>query len=287
MGPILTTGRPSSTTFEQRSLQRMLRRLHFVGHMASVLGDPPGPPGAGGAVTRLSSSQGTCPIPETHDRLTAAHHFLHGILDNYHNPDEMRWNLNAFLEAARSVTWVMQKEMAHDPGFAEWYEDQQARMRANSVLRTLVEKRNYVVKQGNLAVNSRVRGVVRLFLSMTMELTELDLSPEIHTAQIMAYFRSKHPPDLPAQIEIGIQRLWRLEEAPETEVGRLCGEAWTLLSDIVSEAHGLRGFRHETEANCLHHFEEVTTRWESELTEDGKEWYREAVEKLRAERRKE
>ena len=31
-----------------------------------------------------------CPIPDTHDRLTEAHHFLHGIIDEYDNPDKMR-----------------------------------------------------------------------------------------------------------------------------------------------------------------------------------------------------
>ena len=98
-----------------------------------------------------------CPIPETHDRLSAAHHFLHGILDNYHKANEMRWNLNAFLEAARSVTWVLQKELKQHSGFEHWYGNQQAKMRGNAILKLLVEKRNYVVKQGNLALNSRIR----------------------------------------------------------------------------------------------------------------------------------
>lgn len=222
-----------------------------------------------------------CPIPETHDRLTAAHHFLHGILDNYHNPDEMRWNLNAFLEAARSVTWVLQKELKHHERFGPWYEEQQSKMRGNPVLRLLVDKRNYVVKQGNLEVHSRVRGVAKVLPKVSLRFTELDLSPEIHTAQIMAYFRSKMPHELPEEIEVGIQRLWRLDEAPDTEIGELFGEAWQLLAEVVSEAHKLLGFWHEPEARCLHHFDEVTTMWESDLTPDGLQWYRDAVKKLR------
>lgn len=35
-----------------------------------------------------------------------------------------RYELNAFLAAARSVTFLLQKEMAKVPGFAAWWDGQ-------------------------------------------------------------------------------------------------------------------------------------------------------------------
>lgn len=59
-----------------------------------------------------------------------------------------QFELNAFLSASRSVTLVLQKAMSGVSGFANWYEQQQASMKADGAMRFFIELRNISQKQG-------------------------------------------------------------------------------------------------------------------------------------------
>lgn len=61
---------------------------------------------------------------------------------------EFQFELNAFLSASRSVTFVLQKAFSNVPGFDVWYEKQQARMKADAAMRFFLELRNISQKQG-------------------------------------------------------------------------------------------------------------------------------------------
>lgn len=52
----------------------------------------------------------------------------------------------------RSVTFHLQSEYAHSTGFESWYRGQQERMRADSLARFFVDKRNFVLKEGQLSI---------------------------------------------------------------------------------------------------------------------------------------
>lgn len=71
------------------------------------------------------SADGKCPFPSSHDKLSEAHYFIHQMLDNYHYPMEFRFSLNAFLQATRSTTLLLQKELPKDEKFQRWYKTQQ------------------------------------------------------------------------------------------------------------------------------------------------------------------
>jgi hypothetical protein len=61
---------------------------------------------------------------------------------------EFQFELNAFLSASRSVSFVLQKAMAGVPGFADWYIERQAAMKADAAMRYFLELRNVSQKQG-------------------------------------------------------------------------------------------------------------------------------------------
>lgn len=61
---------------------------------------------------------------------------------------EFQFELNAFLSASRSVTFVLQKAMAGVPSFADWYIERQAAMKADAAMRYFLELRNVSQKQG-------------------------------------------------------------------------------------------------------------------------------------------
>jgi hypothetical protein len=62
------------------------------------------------------------------------------------------YELNAFLSAARSATFLMQKEMAHVPGFPDWWAARQRELKADPAARFFLELRNFSQKQGRISL---------------------------------------------------------------------------------------------------------------------------------------
>jgi hypothetical protein len=58
------------------------------------------------------------------------------------------------ITALRSFTFLLQKEYTRDPGFADWYEGVQARLKADPEFVYLRDARNYVLKEGALLIRS-------------------------------------------------------------------------------------------------------------------------------------
>lgn len=86
-------------------------------------------------------------VTPTRDKLNEAGFFLCKMSGAADDRDAFRFNLSAFLSAARSVTWVMQKQYAHSQSFSEWLTKKQAEMSANGLMQYFVEQRNQVTKQ--------------------------------------------------------------------------------------------------------------------------------------------
>jgi len=74
-------------------------------------------------------------------------------------PDQREAFVN-FLEAAivfaRSVTFCLQSEYRHKPGFDEWYSSNQEAMEKDPLFAFFRDKRNYVLKQGPAGVHKVV-----------------------------------------------------------------------------------------------------------------------------------
>lgn len=62
------------------------------------------------------------------------------------------FELNAFLSAARSVTFLIQKEMSKVLGFADWWDARRAEMRDDQAMRFFLDLRNYSQKEGRVAI---------------------------------------------------------------------------------------------------------------------------------------
>jgi len=75
----------------------------------------------------------------------------------YFSPDDFRLNLQACIQAFRSVTWVLQNQKRKVDGFDQWYAGWQQKMREDPILRWLVEARNKIEKQGDLETRSMLK----------------------------------------------------------------------------------------------------------------------------------
>lgn len=75
------------------------------------------------------------------EKLLEAGHFLARLSQS--DGLEFQFELNAFLSASRSVTFVLQKALADVPGFPVWYEQKQGRMKADAAMRFFLELRTF------------------------------------------------------------------------------------------------------------------------------------------------
>lgn len=213
-----------------------------------------------------------CPIPATHDKYQEAHYFIARMLSEYHHPDEFRWNLNAFLQALRSVTFMVQSEMAHVEGFQGWYSGQQELMRADPLLRVFVEGRDIVVHKGMLNHRSTIEvGLFRGRSTFKLGFTDIEASPDMSSQvalaraveQLVGFILDEEHSAIGEQI--GVRRLWLVEELGDGEVIRLCDRAWSRIGNVVASAHAVLGARFEPPPEEGHDVEAVRVLLESDV----------------------
>ncbi len=89
-------------------------------------------------------------LRHTVEKLLEAEHFLARLIHS--NGSEFHFELNAFLSASRSVSFVLQKAMSDVPGFASWYEQQQVRMKADISMAFFLNLRNISQKEGPISI---------------------------------------------------------------------------------------------------------------------------------------
>ena len=78
--------------------------------------------------------------PTRHKAKEAEFHLLQSK-EHYQEDDEFSYFLSAFLSAARSITFYMQKQYGKHSGFPKWYCEEQTRMVADADLKYLNEAR--------------------------------------------------------------------------------------------------------------------------------------------------
>lgn len=125
----------------------------------------------------------------TQHKCWEAEYFFTKMLDNYHMPWDFMFNLNAFIQAVRNITFMMQSEDDKPEGFAEWYQIKQTEMRSNPILRKFVEARNIIVKQRTLT--SKSSAWLGLFRGRRMKLAfQHEIPPFTETKQALEIAQS-------------------------------------------------------------------------------------------------
>lgn len=190
--------------------------------------------------------EANCPIPSAHEKCTEARYFLIQCLLNYHSPRPFLHNLNAFIQAFRNITFMLQSEDHRPSTFQAWYEVKREEMRRLPTLRRLVDARNIVVKKSSLTAKSTV--MCGLFRGRRMKLSmKSDIKPFIETEKLLE-LTSKFVGDLFLDgkhsvigEQAGVERTWVVEELGEGEVMAGCIGAMNYMIALVEEGHHLSG----------------------------------------------
>lgn len=85
------------------------------------------------------------------ERLHEARYFARRLAKQS-DRDRFGYELNAFLAAARSVTFLLQKEMARVPGFADWWDGQRRLLAGDPAAAFFLKLRNFSQKEGRISL---------------------------------------------------------------------------------------------------------------------------------------
>lgn len=112
-----------------------------------------------------------CPLAAVDRRLSDLHRFWHQAERAYFDPDEFRVAIQAAIQTARQVSFVLQKNKNVIPDFEKWYAGRQKMLTAIPLMRWMVEARNRIEKEGDLEAHS--------FVSAEIVASHLDEGPKI------------------------------------------------------------------------------------------------------------
>jgi hypothetical protein len=158
-----------------------------------------------------------------------------------------RWPDNAIychscITALRSVTLLLQKALANDEGFAEWYAGVRARLAADPEFEYLKHARNFVLKQGAL----------RLLGSPELQMTNMPPGlevrgigpngPDVWVPNPAAEEGDMIPVDwrrvegFRYEVDLRIAPVKDLPDPPNRELKQMLADKITVLDAIVQEA---------------------------------------------------
>lgn len=187
---------------------------------------------------------------ETKLKFLEAKYFLEKSAASYHYPLEFQFNLNAFIQAFRNITFMLQSEDKKPSGFIDWYSAKQKEMSGDALLRNFVKARNTIVKQSSLkALSSASVGVfrgrrVKLVLSS-------EISPFIETKEVLEFAKSQVIGFLLDEEhsaigeQLGIERNWVLQDICDSEIIGCCLHVLNYMGNLIAEAEGLFGIKSE------------------------------------------
>ncbi len=209
----------------------------------------------------LSESGAPCPVSSAHDKTNEAHYFLHEMMEHYHDCDRFRYSLSAFLQAARSVTLLLQAELTARDGFEAWYHPWREKMKQNKTLTILNSERVRVVHKETLIPASTMFFGRFEYGRWKSGLDGLPLDPmEDSTRALVRYraldekgigkFHYLEPQRSCNCVEYGLTRKWSLDVLEGKELTDFCTEAFAAIVEVVGAAHAWCGAEFEQEVTC-------------------------------------
>ena len=207
----------------------------------------------------IAGDEGTlqrCPIPRTHRRLRHTHELWHQALQSYHTREKFDANLNATIQALRSVTLMLQNEKAVFPNFDEWYGPWQQKLKDDTLSKWLNDARVTVFHVGDL--DSYSSAEVKLITWRQEVLSTVSIPIQTPAQLILENPALLNLLDTSksnsADLEDGfltIERRWSTKDLRGKELLVVLAHVYGLIADLVLDAHTQLG-----RMNCISASEE-------------------------------
>jgi hypothetical protein len=170
-------------------------------------------------------------VADTREKLLEAKYFLERMKEKKSDRDAFKYNLSAFLSAARSVTFVMQNEFDKVPGFKEWYTEKQAKMQSDES-KLLNDKRVMTIHIQLVQPHAHVMVTVeeRISISDSVSVTIIRADSTIERGE-----SEPMPPPAPTKTNTTTEWKWYFDELPNKDVVTVCEEHIVKLETLVAE----------------------------------------------------
>lgn len=160
-------------------------------------------------------------------RLADLAHLLLQCHHNYMEPEQFRRSINQFLQTARTVTFIIQKNKDSIPEYDEWYANNVLEPWKNDeLMKWAKDARNTIEKEGDLDLYSTIS--LKLFFGY-LEETDLNLEmsdPQLLHAGVKKLVRiaqKKLPSGVSHSAAIKVSRRWVADSLPNYELlGVIC-----------------------------------------------------------------
>ena len=183
-----------------------------------------------------------CPLEAVDRRLEDVHRFWHQAQEAYFDPDAFRAAIQAAIQNARTVTFVLQKNKRLIPDFDNWYASWQKKFDANPLMKWMVEARNRIEKQGDLEAHS--------FVSAEIVASYLNEGPHIQVPAKLSDAPLTLLKNIPTNALgehikrdgiLRIRRRWIENTLPDHELLDAVAETYGQLSQLNYDAHRQMG----------------------------------------------
>ncbi len=184
-----------------------------------------------------------CPLAAVDRRLDDLHQQWHEAEAVYFDPESFRRAIQTAVQAARTVTFILQSNKAIFPDFSGWYEPWQEKFKADPLMRWMVDARNRIEKQGDLEAHSFVRAEI-IGSHLSNERPVMEARAELFDApwQIVRAIPSNDlGTHLKANGTLRIERRWVENSLPDWELLDAVATAFGRLRELVDDAHRALG----------------------------------------------
>lgn len=96
-------------------------------------------------------------MTRTEEKLQEAKFFLEKLQANYYTSPDFDYYLNAFINTARSILWIMRSEYVEIPGWEEWFSSREPTDEEKDFLKKVNESRVQSTKVSSLRTKTMVR----------------------------------------------------------------------------------------------------------------------------------
>ncbi len=186
------------------------------------------------------------------EKLEEALYFLLQMRQSYIDRKHFIYNMNAFLNSARNVTFTLQEEFANNPKFKTWYPQKQKEIKEDKMMSFFNDLRVVSVhKKGSPKHSLSVKAAYifpkdgKIFQASTVGYTESKYSDadRVEMKTLGLVFPSESGEVKIVEPVYTLVTDWKFEKAPEGYQGKdilaLCIEYYHKLKRLVEEAQTL------------------------------------------------
>jgi hypothetical protein len=181
------------------------------------------------------------------EKLKEALYFLLQMRRYYVDRNEFIFNMNAFLNSARNVTFALQNEFSNNPHFQAWYSKKREEMGKDNLMKYFIDKRNASVKEKTLrhSLSLKVAYVIPKDERREIGYAERKISGDEKDSSSLLVLPTYDETGMRVKPKIlkptySLVTLWEFEDAPVGYQGRdilgLCITYYHRLEQLIAEA---------------------------------------------------